>query len=78
MTSLSLILAAIAAPGRLLKALYADDERHSIHNDVSMPSPGTAAFVSRVSASEMSSQFQIQLPGQKDWRPYPEWSGARK
>ena len=79
------------AAGQPLKALYVDNEGHVIHYGVSTPSPGTAVFLSEGSApgprfrlayalrgSEMSGQFQIELPGQADWKSYLEWRGARK
>jgi hypothetical protein len=79
------------APSQPLKALYVDNEGHAIHYEVSTPSAGTAVFVSEPSApgprfrlayalhgTEMTGQFQILLPGQKDWKSYLEWSGSRK
>ena len=78
-------------PGQPLKALYADNEGHVIHYDVSSPAPGVALFVSDPAApgprfrlsyelhgALMQGRFQMQMPGQADWKSYLEWSGARK
>lgn len=77
--------------GKSLKAIYFDGEGHVIHYDVSTPTPTTAVFLSSASQpgplfrltyerkeSAMSGKFQMQMPGQTDWRTYLEWSGPRK
>lgn len=79
------------APGQPLKALYLDNEGHVIHYDVTVPEPGTAIFLSEpagggprfrltytLRGEVLSGKFQMQLPGQTDWRSYLEWSGGRK
>lgn len=78
------------APGSALKADYFDSEGHVIHYDVSTPTPTSVVFLSapgpgpkfrlayELSNSMMSGRFQMQMPGQTDWRTYLEWSGSRK
>jgi hypothetical protein len=74
-----------------LKAIYFDNEGHVIHYDVSRPDLGSAVFISYGSPSGpqfrlvcepkdtvMSGKFQMRMPGQAEWKSYPEWSGAKK
>lgn len=79
------------APGQPYKAIYFDNEGHVIHYEVTTPAPGTAIFlpdpsrggprfrlVYELKGSVMSGKFQMQMPGQAEFRSYLEWSGARK
>ena len=79
------------APTQPLKAIYFDNEGHVLHYDVSAPTPTTAVFLSdasqpgpkfrliyELSGTTMSGKFQMQMPGQSDWKSYLEWSGSRK
>ena len=78
-------------PGQPLKAIYFDNEGHVIHYDVSVPDPATAVFLSEASkpgprfrltyqlkGTVMSGKFQMQMPGQTDWKTYLEWSGPKQ
>ncbi len=62
-----------------------------IHYDVSTPDATTAVFLSDSSSPGprfrltyslkggiMSGKFQMQMPGQSEWRDYLTWSGAKK
>jgi len=77
--------------GSGLKAIYFDNEGHVIHYDVTTPTPTSAMFLSdgsqpgprfrlvyELKAGVMTGRFQMQMPGQTDWRSYLEWSGAKK
>jgi len=77
------------APGQPLKAIYFDNEGHVIHYDVSTPDATTAVFMSSgpgpkfqlvytLKAGVMAGKFQMQMPGQAEWKSYLEWSGAKK
>ena len=79
------------ASGQPLKAIYFDNEGHVIHYDVTTPVPGLAVFLSEPSrpgprfrleyelhGTDMSGKFQMQLPGQSEWKSYLEWSGPKK
>ncbi len=78
-----------AMPG--LKAIYFDNEGHVIHYDVSTPSATKVVFLSEAGRpgpqfrltyelkdGSMSGKFQMQMPGQTDWKSYLEWSGTKK
>ena len=77
------------APAQPLKAIYFDNEGHVIHYAVSTPDSTTAIFVSepgpgprfrlvyQLKGAVMSGKFQIQMPGQDDWKSYLEWSGDK-
>ncbi len=78
------------SPGQPLKAIYWDNEGHVIHYDVSAPDATTAVFLSEAGVpgpryrltyqlkdSVMSGKFQMQMPGQTDWKTYLEWSGPK-
>jgi hypothetical protein len=77
------------APAQPLKAIYFDNEGHVIHYNVSTPDATTAIFLSepgpgprfrlvyRLSGGVMSGKFQMQIPGQDDWKSYLEWSGGK-
>ena len=78
------------APGKSLKAIYFDNEGHVIHYDVTTPKVATAVFLSEagqpgpqfrltyeLTGTVMSGKFQMQLPGQNDWRSYLEWTGSK-
>lgn len=76
--------------GSPLKAIYFDNEGHVIHYNVSTSTPTSAVFLSEpgpgprfrltyaLAAGVMTGTFQIQMPGQSDWRTYLEWSGSRR
>jgi hypothetical protein len=79
------------APGLPLKAIYFDNEGHVIHYDVTTPAPQSVVFLSDPSAPgprfrltyEMKNalllgKFQMQLPGQTEWKSYLEWSGPKR
>ena len=74
-----------------LKAIYFDNEGHTIHYEVSTPAPNQAVFISSATqpgpqfrliyertGSTMSGKFQMRMPGQSDFKSYLEWSGAKK
>ncbi len=78
------------APGQPLKAIYFDNEGHTLHYTVSTPEPGVAIFLSDVAqpgpqfrlmytlkGAILSGKFGMRMPGQADWRSYLEWSGAK-
>ena len=77
------------APGQPLKAIYFDNEGHVIHYDVSAPDAMTAVFLSvpgpgprfrlvyQLKGGVMTGKFQMQMPGQEDWKSYLEWSGGK-
>lgn len=75
--------------GGSLKAIYFDNEGHVIHYDVSTPSATTAVFLSNASqpgprfrlvyelkGTMMFGRFEMQMPGQTEWRPYLQWNGV--
>lgn len=78
-------------PTGLLRAIYFDNEGHTIHYVVTAPTPTTAEFLSdttqpgpqfrlfyELKAGIMNGRFQIRMPGQQEWKSYLEWTGARK
>jgi hypothetical protein len=77
------------APSQPLKAIYFDNEGHVIRYDLSTPSPNSAVFLSEAApgphfrliyerkSAVMTGKFQIQMPGQSDWKSYLEWSGPK-
>ncbi len=78
-------------PAQPLKAIYFDNEGHVIHYDVSTPAPDKVVFLSDASTpgpqfrltyelkdSVLSGKFQMQMPGQSEWKSYLEWSGPKK
>jgi hypothetical protein len=79
------------APGQPLKAIYFDNEGHAIHYEVLAASATEVVFLSDSSVpgprfrlvyslrdGAMSGRFQMQVPGQAEWKSYLEWSGGRK
>ncbi len=71
------------------KAIYFDNEGHVIHYDVTTPNPNTAVFLSEGSTpgprfrlvyerkgQTMAGKFQMQMPGQTEFKSYLEWSGS--
>jgi hypothetical protein len=81
----------VDAPGAPLKAIYFDNGGHVIHYNVTTPTPTTAVFLSdgsqpgpvfrityELKGAIMAGKFQMQMPGQTDWKSYLEWSGGRK
>ncbi len=76
--------------GAGLKAIYFDNEGHTIHYDVTTPTPSSVVFLSdpgspgprfrlmyELKDGVMSGKFQMQPPGQAEWRSYLEWSGGK-
>jgi hypothetical protein len=73
-----------------LKAIYFDNEGHTIHYDVLTTAPTTVVFLSEPApgprfrlvytraGDTMSGKFQMQPPGSTEWRSYLEWSGAKQ
>lgn len=73
-----------------LKAIYFDNEGHVIHYSVSASSATSVMFLSdpgpgpqfrltyELKSGVMTGRFQMQMPGQADWRTYLEWSGAKR
>jgi hypothetical protein len=79
------------APGQPLKAIYFDNEGHVIHYDVTTPAPESVVFLSdpaspgprfrlsyEVKNALLLGKFQMQLPGQTEWKSYLEWSGPKR
>lgn len=74
-------------PASALKAIYFDNEGHIIHYNVSAVTPTSAVFLSEpgpgprfrityeLAAGLMTGKFQMQMPGQRNWHTYLEWSG---
>ncbi len=77
-------------PGQPLKAIYFDNEGHTIHYNVTTPVPGSVVLLSEagpgpqfrlsyeLKGGVMSGKFQVHLPGVEVWTSYLEWSGAKK
>jgi hypothetical protein len=74
-----------------LRAIYFDNEAHTIHYDVTTPGLNTAVFLSppnepgpqyrltyELRAQTMAGKFEIRAPGAKDFKAYLEWSGKKK
>lgn len=81
----------VEEPGHSLKAIYFDNEGHVIHYHVSTPAADSVVFLSdpanpgprfrlsyELKHEVMSGKFQIQMPGQSEWKSYLEWSGEKK
>jgi hypothetical protein len=79
------------APSQPLKAIYFDNEDHTIHYELSFPESNTAVFLSPAATPGpryrliyelrnhvMKGRFQIRMPGQGEFRSYLEWSGGAK
>ncbi len=78
------------APGQPLRAIYFDNEGHTLHYTVSTPTPSLAMFVSEpgygpqlrlmyeLKSGVMYGKFQVLTPGQTEWKSYLEWSGAKR
>jgi hypothetical protein len=69
--------------GAALKAIYFDNEGHTIHYTVSTPDSRTAVFLSdqfrlvyELKDGIMSGKFQMR--NQTDWKSYLEWTGPKK
>jgi len=69
-------------------ALYADNEGHVLHYDISFPDARTAVFLTtapgpkfrliyHLEGGTMSGKFQIEPPGVAEFKSYLEWSGAK-
>jgi hypothetical protein len=79
------------AGGGSFQAIYFDNEGHVIRYDVSVPTVGTALFVSSpgqpgpqyrltytLVEDAMTGKFEIRMAGQGDFMSYLEWSGKRQ
>ena len=78
------------APGQPLRAIYFDNEGHTLHYTVSTPSATSVVMVSEpgygpqlrlmyeLKAGVMYGKFQVLAPGQKEWKSYLEWSGGKR
>jgi len=70
-------------------ALYADNEGHVLHYDISFPDARTAIFLTtapgpkfrlvyHLEGGVMTGKFQIEPPGATEFKSYLEWSGTKK
>jgi hypothetical protein len=79
------------APGQPLKAIYFDNEGHVIHYDVTTPAPQSVVLLSdpstpgprfrltyEIKDALLLGKFQMQMPGQSEWKSYLEWSGPKR
>jgi hypothetical protein len=79
-----------AANGPTLEAIYFDNEGHVIHYGVTTPTPNTVVLLSdpaqpgpqyRLSYElldgVMTGKFELQIPGQTEFKTYLKWSGKR-
>ncbi len=76
------------APGQPLQAIYFDNEGHTLHYDITTPTPTSVIFLSQPGPGPrfrltyerkgplMSGKFQMRMPGAGDWHSYLEWSGG--
>ena len=75
------------ADSATLRALYLDNEGHTIHYTLSFPAPNTAIFLSsgprlqfrllyHLEDNVMTGKFQFAPPGSKAFKSYLEWSGG--
>jgi hypothetical protein len=69
--------------GAALRAIFFDNEGHTIHYTVSTPDPHTAVFLSgqfrlvyELKDGVMSGKFQMH--SQTGWKSYLEWTGPKK
>ena len=73
----------------ILHALYADNEGHVLHYDITTPDANTAVFLAstpgpkfrltyHLEGGVMSGKFQIEAPGSTEFKSYLEWSGTKK
>jgi hypothetical protein len=77
-------------PGQPLRAIYFDNEGHTIHYTVSTPTPTSVLFLSDATGGPrfrllyelkngvMEGKFQMNAPGTAEWTSYLEWSGGKK
>ncbi len=77
------------APGQPLRAIYFDNEGHTLHYTISLPTATSVVMVSEpgygpqirlmyeLKAGIMYGKFQIMPPGQTEWKSYLEWSGGK-
>lgn len=85
------LLYAYEEPGQGLKAIYFDNEGHTIHYSVSGPAAGMAVFISDAGApgpqfrlvyelkgAVMAGKFQMRMPGGSEWKSYLEWVGEKR
>lgn len=70
-------------------ALYADNEGHVLHYDISFPDAKTVVFLTstpgpkfrlayHLEGTVMSGKFQMAPPGSTEFKSYLEWSGTKK
>jgi hypothetical protein len=77
--------------GGTVKAIYFDNEGHTIHYSVTTPTPKSAVFLSDPATpgpqfrlayerkdAVLSGKFQMKMPGQNEFKSYLEWSGSSK
>jgi hypothetical protein len=77
--------------GGVIKAIYLDNEGHTIHYGVTTPNSASAVFLSDPAIPgpqfrleyerkdvTLSGKFQMKMPGQDEFKSYLEWSGHRK
>lgn len=78
-------------PSLGLKAIYFDNEGHTIHYAVSTPKPGSVVFLSESGQpgpefrltyelvdGVMAGKFQVRMGGQTEYKSYLEWRGKGK
>lgn len=78
------------APGQPLRAIYFDNEGHTLHYTVATPTPTTAVFVSEpgygpqlrllyeLKDGVLYGKFQVMPPEATEWKSYLEWSGGKR
>jgi len=70
-------------------ALYADNEGHVLHYDISFPDARTVVFITtapgprfrltyHLEGAVMTGKFQFSPPGATEFKSYLEWSGTKK
>jgi hypothetical protein len=70
-------------------ALYADNEGHVLHYDISFPDAKTVVFLTsapgpkfrltyHLEGAVMTGKFQMEPPGATEFKSYLEWSGTKK
>jgi hypothetical protein len=77
--------------GSALEAIYFDNEGHVIHYGVTTPKPNSVIFLSdpalpgpqyrlcyELLDGVMTGKFELQMPGQTEFKIYLEWSGKRR
>jgi hypothetical protein len=73
----------------VLHALYADNEGHVLHYNISTPDATTVVFLTtapgpkfrltyHLEGGVMSGKFQMEPPGATEFKSYLEWSGTKR